>query len=190
MLQVRGLRLARAEPLLGDGQPGTALGHSGRELPQLRLALVELGQAAAWLARAVAAPHGLPERVRDLRLGRGKLARAFFELLGEPWIRGSRSSTAAAAAARPPRATPPRRAALGLSHELARASARASGASQCAQLRLPRRELRDGSLACLELGELAPTSARAPRRPAPAEPARPPSPPPTRLARRSRSACD
>ncbi|HMI22804.1 MAG TPA: hypothetical protein VK496_07785, partial [Gaiellaceae bacterium] len=43
-LEIRGLRLTRAEPLLGDGQPGAALGHLGRELIQLRLAIVELGK--------------------------------------------------------------------------------------------------------------------------------------------------
>jgi hypothetical protein len=80
-LEIRGLRLARAEPLLGDRQPGAALGQLGRELIQLRLALVELGELLLCLLEPPLLLAEIAQPVRDLGLGGGEPACAGFELL-------------------------------------------------------------------------------------------------------------
>jgi seryl-tRNA synthetase len=80
-LEVRGLRLARAEPLLGDRQPGAALGQLGRELIQLRLALVEFRELLLCLLDPPLLFAEIAQPVRDLGLGGGEPACAGFELL-------------------------------------------------------------------------------------------------------------
>src|SRR4029077_16185607 len=82
--EIRGLRLARAEALLGDSQPGTTVDHFGRELPQLRLALVELGKLLLGLLEPSLLLTDIPQPVGDLGLGDRKPARPVFELFGDP----------------------------------------------------------------------------------------------------------
>ena len=82
-LEIGGVRLARAEPLFGDRQPGAALGHLGRELPQLRLALVQVCKLPFSLFQPTLLLTDVAQRVRGLGLGDGQPSRPIFELLGK-----------------------------------------------------------------------------------------------------------
>ena len=68
-LEIRRLCLARADPLLGHREPGAALAQLGRELSQLRLALVELGKLPLRLLDSSLLLAEIAQRVRDLGLG-------------------------------------------------------------------------------------------------------------------------